>query len=168
MPVCLRSAGVSPSTFNKPPLDALPFEKSLIKSPKPQYLCKDSFDLVGAMGPLVQAIINTSVPTVVVFSSGKPITATWIDNTTASLVQQFYPSEEGGNALADILFGDVNPSGKLSVSFPRSYVRCAQHRPAGEQGPIPLFRKTSLPPPPQGPPPPSSALPSLWVPGSVP
>lgn len=80
----------------------------------------DSFDLVGAMGPLVQAIINTSVPTIVVFSSGKPITATWIDNTTASLVQQFYPSEEGGNALADILFGDVNPSGKLSVSFPRS------------------------------------------------
>lgn len=80
----------------------------------------DSFDLVGAMGPLVQAIINTTVPTVVVFSSGKPITATWIDNTTASLVQQFYPSEEGGNALADILFGDVNPSGKLSVSFPRS------------------------------------------------
>ncbi|KAF7976110.1 hypothetical protein HWV62_7541 [Athelia sp. TMB] len=80
----------------------------------------DSFDLVGAMGPLVEAIINTTVPTVVVFSSGKPITATWLDNTTASLVQQFYPSEEGGNALADILFGDVNPSGKLSVSFPRS------------------------------------------------
>lgn len=77
-----------------------------------------SLDLVGAMRPLVEAIINTTTPTVVVFSSGKPLTEDWISNTTASLVQQFYPSEQGGNALADILFGDVNPSGKLSVSFP--------------------------------------------------
>lgn len=74
--------------------------------------------LVGAMGPLVRAIVDTSTPTVVVFSSGKPITEDWISNTTASLVQQFYPGEEGGNALADILFGDYNPSGKLAVSFP--------------------------------------------------
>lgn len=77
-----------------------------------------SLDLVGAMRPLVQAVINTTTPTVVVFSSGKPVTESWISNTTASLVQQFYSSEQGGHALADILFGDVNPSGKLSVSFP--------------------------------------------------
>lgn len=70
------------------------------------------------MRPLVKAIIDTGKPTVVVFSSGKPLTEDWISNTTASLVQQFYPSEEGGNALADVLFGDYNPSGKLSVSFP--------------------------------------------------
>ena len=80
----------------------------------------DSLDLVGAMRPLLQAVIDTNTPTVVVFQSGKPITEDWISNTTASLLQQFYPSEEGGNALADILFGDVNPSGKLSVSFPHS------------------------------------------------
>ncbi|KAK4543222.1 hypothetical protein LTR36_005772 [Oleoguttula mirabilis] len=77
-----------------------------------------SLDLVGAMRPLLQAIINTTTPTVVVFSSGKPLTEDWISNTTASLVQQFYPSQQGGDALADILFGDVNPNGKLSVSFP--------------------------------------------------
>ncbi|KAF3396295.1 Periplasmic beta-glucosidase [Penicillium rolfsii] len=79
----------------------------------------DDLSLVGAQGPLIKAIADTGVPTVVVLSSGKPITDTWIANSTAALVQQFYPSEEGGNALADVLFGDYNPSGKLSVSFPR-------------------------------------------------
>lgn len=67
------------------------------------------------MPHLVSAIINTGKPTIVVFSSGKPITEAWISTNASALVQQFYPSEEGGNALADILYGDVNPSGKLSV-----------------------------------------------------
>nr|WAP05610.1 beta-glucosidase [Talaromyces funiculosus] len=80
----------------------------------------NDLSLVGAQAPLVKAIADTGVPTVVVFSSGKPVTETWISNSTAALVQQFYPSEQGGNALADVLFGDYNPSGKLSVSFPRS------------------------------------------------
>lgn len=70
------------------------------------------------MPHLVQAIINTGKPTVVVYSSGKPITEPWISSSASALVQQFYPSEQGGNALADVLFGDVNPSGKLSVGFP--------------------------------------------------
>ncbi|KAJ5104770.1 hypothetical protein NUU61_002117 [Penicillium alfredii] len=77
--------------------------------------------LVGAQGPLIKAIVDTGVPTVVVLSNGKPITDTWLSNTTSALVRQFYLSERGGNALADVLFGDYNPSGKLSVSFP-SYV----------------------------------------------
>lgn len=75
--------------------------------------------LVGAQAPLIKAITNTGIPTIAVLSSGKPITETWLSNNTAALVQQFYPSEQGGNALADVLFGDHNPSGKLSVSFPR-------------------------------------------------
>ncbi|KAL2022509.1 hypothetical protein VTK56DRAFT_5116 [Thermocarpiscus australiensis] len=80
----------------------------------------DSLDLVGAQEPLVRAIVATGKPTVVVFSSGKPVTAPWISSHAAALVQQFYPSEQGGAALASVLFGDVNPSGRLSVSFPRS------------------------------------------------
>ncbi|KAF2870898.1 glycoside hydrolase superfamily [Massariosphaeria phaeospora] len=76
--------------------------------------------LVGAMGPLVQAIIETGKPTVVVYSSGKPVTEPWISRSASALVQQFYPGEQGGHALADVLFGDVNPSGKLAVSFPHS------------------------------------------------
>lgn len=80
----------------------------------------NSLDLVGAQEPLVRAIIATGKPTVVVFSSGKPVTAPWISDNAAALVQQFYPSEQGGAALASVLFGDTNPSGKLAVSFPRS------------------------------------------------
>lgn len=59
------------------------------------------------------------MPTIVVLSTGKPVTETWLSSNTSALIQQFYPSEEGGNALADVLFGAYNPSGKLSVSFPR-------------------------------------------------
>lgn len=70
------------------------------------------------MASLVRTIIDTGKPTVVVFSSGKPVTEPWISDAAAALVQQFYPSEEGGNALADVLFGDVNPAGRLSVGFP--------------------------------------------------
>ncbi|KAK4245576.1 glycoside hydrolase [Corynascus novoguineensis] len=80
----------------------------------------NNLDLVGAQEPLVRAIIATGKPTVVVFSSGKPVTAPWISKNAAALVQQFYPSEQGGAALASVLFGEANPSGRLSVSFPRS------------------------------------------------
>ncbi|KAH7367566.1 beta-glucosidase [Plectosphaerella cucumerina] len=74
--------------------------------------------LVGMMPRLVKAIIDTGKPTVVVYSSGKPITEPWISEEAGALVQMFYQGEQGGHALADILYGNVNPSGKLSVSFP--------------------------------------------------
>lgn len=78
-----------------------------------------NLNLVGAMPHLVKAIVDTGKPTVVVFSSGKPITEPWISSLkNTALVQQFYPSEQGGNALADVLFGLENPSGRLSVGFP--------------------------------------------------
>lgn len=77
-----------------------------------------NLNLIGAMPRLVKAIIDTGKPTIVVYSSGKPITEPWISTEAAALVQQFYQSEQGGYALADVLYGEVNPSGKLSVSFP--------------------------------------------------
>ncbi|KAI1325052.1 glycoside hydrolase family 3 protein [Xylariaceae sp. FL0255] len=83
-----------------------------------EHIDVSNFNLVGAMPNLVKAIIDTGKPTVVVYSSGKPITEPWISQEASALVQQFYPSEQGGNALADVLFGDVNPSGRLSVGFP--------------------------------------------------
>lgn len=83
-----------------------------------EHIDAHDLNLVGMMPRLVKAIIETGTPTVVVYSSGKPITEPWISEEAAALVQMFYQGEEGGHALANILFGDVNPSGKLSVSFP--------------------------------------------------
>lgn len=83
-----------------------------------EHIDVSGLNLVGAMPHLVRAIVDTGKPTVVVFSSGKPIAEPWISRDAAALVQQFYPSEQGGHALADVLFGSVNPSGKLVVGFP--------------------------------------------------
>jgi beta-glucosidase len=83
-----------------------------------EHIDVSSLNLVGAMPRLVKAIIDTGKPTIVIFSSGKPVTEAWISKNASALVQQFYPSEQGGNALADILFSNANPSGRLSVGFP--------------------------------------------------
>lgn len=83
-----------------------------------EHIDASDLNLIGAMPRLVKAIIDTGKPTIVVYSSGKPITEPWISEEASALVQQFYQSEQGGYALADVLYGEVNPSGKLSVSFP--------------------------------------------------
>ncbi|KAI9566682.1 family 3 glycoside hydrolase [Boletus coccyginus] len=76
--------------------------------------------LVGAQFPLVQAIQATGTPTIVVFVSGKPVTNPWIQENANAVIQQFYPGELGGLAIAEVIFGAVNPSGRLPVSFPAS------------------------------------------------
>ncbi|KAI0070156.1 glycoside hydrolase [Panus rudis PR-1116 ss-1] len=78
--------------------------------------------LVGAQLDLVKAVKEASgdKPAVVVLVSGKPVAEPWIQQHADAVVQQFYPGELGGLAIAEVVFGDVNPSGKLPVSFPRS------------------------------------------------
>jgi beta-glucosidase len=56
----------------------------------------------------------------VVLVSGKPFAIPWVKENIPSVIQQWYPGEQGGNAIAEVLFGKVNPSGKLNVSFPQS------------------------------------------------
>ena len=66
---------------------------------------------------LLKEVIAVNKNTVVVLYNGTPITMSqWIDDVPA-VIDAFYPGQEGGNALADILFGDVNPSGKLPITF---------------------------------------------------
>lgn len=77
-------------------------------------------DLPGGQEELIRRTAATGVPVVVVLVNGSAVTmGGWIEKT-AGVVEAWYPGEEGGNAVADVLFGDFNPSGRLPVTFPRS------------------------------------------------
>ncbi|HZE06084.1 MAG TPA: glycoside hydrolase family 3 N-terminal domain-containing protein [Solirubrobacteraceae bacterium] len=75
--------------------------------------------LPGDQLALVQAIAATGKPYVVVLMNGRPLTIPWLATNAPGLLEAWYPGTEGGNAVADLLFGKVNPSGKLPMSFPR-------------------------------------------------
>jgi beta-glucosidase len=78
-----------------------------------------SLSLPDGQDQLIAAVAAANPHTVVVVDSGAPVLMPWIDKVPAVL-EAWYPGEEDGNALAAVLFGDVNPSGKLPVTFPRS------------------------------------------------
>ncbi|MGE5222449.1 MAG: glycoside hydrolase family 3 N-terminal domain-containing protein [Omnitrophica WOR_2 bacterium] len=83
---------------------------------------RDRADLAlpGVQAELIQAVAATGTPTIVVLLNGAPVLMNgWIDQVGAVL-EAWYPGEAGGKAVAEILFGDTNPSGKLPVSFPRA------------------------------------------------
>jgi len=75
-------------------------------------------DLTGRQNALVEAVAAANPNTVVVVNAGSPVTMPWLDRVPA-VVLALYPGQEGGRALVDILLGDINPSGKLPVTFPR-------------------------------------------------
>jgi beta-glucosidase len=78
-----------------------------------------TLDLTDPQQELIKAVAVTNKPMVVVLATGNIITMMkWIDKVPA-VVEQWYPGEEGGNALAEVLFGDYNPGGKLPVTFPQ-------------------------------------------------
>lgn len=78
-----------------------------------------SLSLSGVQLELIQEIHKLGKPLVVVYINGRPITEPWIDEHADAILEAWYPGQEGGHAVADILFGDVNPSGRLTVSIPR-------------------------------------------------
>ncbi|MDQ3809761.1 MAG: glycoside hydrolase family 3 C-terminal domain-containing protein [Chloroflexota bacterium] len=75
-------------------------------------------DLPGEQDDLVRAVAAANPCTVVVVNTGAPVTMPWADDV-AGILQMWFPGMEGGNALADVLFGDVDPSGRLPTTFPR-------------------------------------------------
>jgi beta-glucosidase len=79
---------------------------------------RTSLDLPGQQLALVQQIAATGKPYVVVLMNGRPLTIPWLANNAPALLEAWYPGTEGGNAVADVLFGKVDPSGKLPMSFP--------------------------------------------------
>lgn len=81
---------------------------------------RDNLDLVGMQNELAHAILSTGKPVAVLLINGRPITINELAEKAPVLVECWYLGEETGRAVADILFGRVNPSGKLSVTIPRS------------------------------------------------
>jgi beta-glucosidase len=81
---------------------------------------RNSIDLPGRQLDLVKAVQATGKPTVVVLLNGRPLTINWLADNSPAILESWLPGTQGGNAIADVLFGDVNPGGKLPVSFPRS------------------------------------------------
>ncbi len=98
---------------------------------------RSSIDLPGSQLRLAQALHRLGKPLVVVLMNGRPLTIPWLAENAPALVEAWYLGVEMGNAVADVLFGAVNPSGKLTATFPRS------------AGQIPLYynhRRTGRPP----------------------
>lgn len=101
-----------------------------------------SIELLGSQRALLQALKATGKPLVVVLMNGRPLALVWEKDNADALVETWYSGTEGGNAIADVLFGDHNPSAKLPISFPRSvgqvpiyYNHLRIGRPAPESGP---------------------------------
>mgnify|MGYP000952378595 CR=1 FL=1 len=76
--------------------------------------------LPGRQQELVKAVAATGVPTVVILVNGRPLTTEWIDENMPCIIEAWEPGVAGGQALAEILYGKVNPSGKLPITIPRS------------------------------------------------
>lgn len=78
-----------------------------------------TLELTGRQEELVKAVLTAGKPTVVVLINGRPLATRWIAQNVPAILEAWLPGEKGGRAVAEVLFGDTNPSGRLSVTVPR-------------------------------------------------
>ena len=97
-----------------------------------------SLDLPGRQEELLRAVSALGKPVVLVLLNGRPLSINWAAQNVPAILEAWEPGTEGGHAVADVLFGDVSPGGKLPVTFPRSaahaplyYARNLTHQPEG-------------------------------------
>jgi beta-glucosidase len=81
---------------------------------------RDSLDLIGYQDQLIKSIVETGTPRVVFLINGRPLSINYAVEHVRVIVEGWYLGQEGGTAAANVLFGDINPGGKLPVSFPRN------------------------------------------------
>jgi Beta-glucosidase-related glycosidases len=81
---------------------------------------RSTLDLLGKQMDLLKAVKATGKPVVVVYIQGRPLNMNWAKENADALLTAWYPGQEGGNAIADVIFGDYNPAGRLPISIPRS------------------------------------------------
>lgn len=79
-----------------------------------------TLDLLGKQLDLLKAVKATGTPIVVVYIEGRPLNMNWAEENADALLTAWYPGQEGGNAIADVIFGDYNPAGRLPISVPKA------------------------------------------------
>jgi beta-glucosidase len=85
-----------------------------------EYASRSSLKLSNGQEELLEAVSATGKPVVLVLVNGRPLDISWAAEHVPAILEAWYPGSQGGNGIADILFGDANPSGHLPVSWPRS------------------------------------------------
>ena len=81
---------------------------------------RSSLELPGIQEQMLEAVAASGKPVTLVLEGGRPLDIRWASEHVPAILEAWYPGTEGGNAVADVLFGDVNPGGKLPVSWPRT------------------------------------------------
>lgn len=81
---------------------------------------RTSLDLPGHQQQLLEAVMQTGKPVILVLINGRPLSINWADKYVPSILEAWYPGAQGGTAIAEALFGDYNPGGKLTVTFPKT------------------------------------------------
>jgi beta-glucosidase len=81
---------------------------------------RSNLDLPGNQQALMKAVAQSGVPTVLVLQNGRPLTIDWAAQHIPAILEAWYPGEFGGRAIAETLFGDHNPSGRLTITFPQT------------------------------------------------
>ena len=98
---------------------------------------RDTLDLPGRQNDLVQAVVETGVPVVVLLINGRPLSVNYVAEHVNAIFEGWYLGQEGASAFADALFGDINPGGKLPITFPRSVGQLPayyNHKPSAQRG----------------------------------
>ncbi len=98
---------------------------------------RTTLDLVGRQEELARALIETGIPVVVCLFNGRPLSIPYLAEHAAAILECWYLGQESGRAVADVLFGVVNPGGKLPISFPRSVGHLPvyyNHKPSSRRG----------------------------------